>query len=201
MMGVLKQTQRAIKNAIRRRDILAYCASAALPISVAAQTLTTGGTIKILSESLGLVRKGQDRLGKERSVGLSKTAFKVVTADTKGALFVMENVISKRGGPPLHLHHNEDEYFYVLEGEFIVEIGGQRFQLGPGDSVLGPRQIPHAYAFVGSDAGRLLLTYAPANRMEEYFASRGEGSRYSTDAERFRAFGMELLGPPIALDH
>ncbi len=175
------------------------CGAAALPISAVAQSARQGVDEHRAVGNVGLVGRGQDREGKLRHVGVSVSSFKVSTRDTNGALFVMENVIAKKGGPPRHLHYNEDEYFYVVEGEFLMEIGGQRFELKAGDSILGPRKVPHAYAFVGSSPGRLLLSYAPANKMEEYFATREEGAKYSSDAERFRVYGMELLGSPIEL--
>jgi hypothetical protein len=51
-------------------------------------------------------------------------AYKVVTADTQGALFVAEQMMHARGGTPLHMHLSQDEWFYVLEGEFLVEMAG-----------------------------------------------------------------------------
>src|SRR5437879_7033404 len=78
----------------------------------------------------------------------------------------MEQSNRKRGGPPRHLHHNEDELCYALEGEYIVEVGAERFFLKAGDCVLGPRGIPHVWAFVGDSAGRLLISFAPAGKMK-----------------------------------
>jgi len=82
----------------------------------------------------------------------------------------------------------------------VFEIGSERFRLTRGDSILGPREIPHAYAFVGNGPGKLLIVYTPANRIEEFFRGRTEGSQYSTDAARYRAYGLELLGPPLQID-
>lgn len=48
--------------------------------------------------------------------------------------------------------------------------------------------------------GKLLIVYTPANRIEEFFRGRTEGSQYSTDAARYRAYGLELLGPPLQID-
>ena len=72
--------------------------------------------------------------------------------------------------------------------------------------MLEPREVPHAWAFVGDTPGKLLIAFAPANKMEEFFrSSKAPGGAYSTwddpnDKERFRAFGMELLGPPLSLE-
>lgn len=71
--------------------------------------------------------------------------------------------------------------------------------LHAGDSVLGPRGVSHAFAFNGEISGRLLITYALAGRMEEYFNSRskdtGGRTAYVTDAAKMAAFGMELRSP------
>lgn len=152
------------------------------------------------------VSAGSDREGKTRAVGVSSTTYKVLTAETSGAMFVMEQANQKKGGPPRHRHLSQDELFYVLEGEYIVEIGTQRFHLQAGDCVLGPRGIPHAYAFVGDSTGRMLLSYSPAGRMEAYFNDRekngikkGAYVSSSADAEMMKAYGMELIGPPLKI--
>jgi mannose-6-phosphate isomerase-like protein (cupin superfamily) len=54
------------------------------------------------------------------------------------------------------VHVSQDEWFYVLQGDYVVEVGGNRFDLGPGDSVLAPRGIPHVWAHVGEGIGRML---------------------------------------------
>lgn len=85
------------------------------------------------------------------------------------ALFVIEHASRKKGGPPRHLHHNENEWFYVIEGEYIAEVGSERFQLKPGDSLLGPREVPQAWAYVGEGPGKLLIAFSPAGKMEAFF--------------------------------
>ncbi len=154
-----------------------------------------------------LVPSGKDRESREHTVGLSHTTYKVLTADTEGAMFVMEQANAKKGGPTRHLHHGQDELFYVLEGEYIVEVGSNRFHLKAGDCVLGPREVPHAWAFVGDSTGRMLLTYCPAGKMEAFFNDRekngirkGTYSQTPQDAETMRAYGMELLGPPLKIE-
>ncbi len=150
------------------------------------------------------VPAGVDREGKKRAIGLSSTTYKFLTQDTGGALFVLEQSNQKKGGPPRHLHHDVDELFYSLEGEYIVEVGSERVHLKAGDCVLGPREIPHAWAFAGTSAGRLLISFAPAGKMEAFFndrESRGIApGAYTTDALYMRAFGMELIGPPLVVE-
>ena len=149
---------------------------------------------------------GTDRERKVRTVGVSSTTYKVLTAETAGAMFVMEQANAKKGGPSRHLHFSQDELFYVMEGEYLVEIGTERFHLKAGDCVLGPRGVPHAWAFIGDAKGRLLLSYSPAGKMEDFFNHReqlgiGKGAYASTkDAEAMRLYGMELHGPPLKID-
>ena len=64
---------------------------------------------------------------------------KVSTLDTLGGLAVVEITYFYKGGPPRHLHHEQDEWFYVVEGEYVIEVGEERYELGPGDSVLAAK--------------------------------------------------------------
>jgi quercetin dioxygenase-like cupin family protein len=131
---------------------------------------------------------------------------KVATADTGGALFMTEQPIERRGsGPPKHYHQDEDEWFYCLAGEYVVEVGNQRFRLRPGDSVLGPRRVPHAFVYDGTGPGRILIGFTPAGRMEQFFRDlekRGEyfGSGTAADKETARRlYGIVNVGPPLKL--
>lgn len=154
---------------------------------------------------IAAVNAGDDREGHRHQIGVSTTTYKVVTSDTKGDLFVIEQANQRRGGPPLHVHQGEDELFYVLEGEYLVQVGDKRFPLKMGDCVLGPRGVPHAWAFSGPTTGRLLLSYAPAGKMEAFFNAWERlgfapgGYSKEKDAALLRSYGMERVGPPIQL--
>jgi mannose-6-phosphate isomerase-like protein (cupin superfamily) len=175
-------------NQTRRLSLLQGVALALLGRRLWSKNSDAGKSIQPI-----LVKAGADHDGTSHTVGVSATTFKVLTAETAGAMFVMEQANAKKGGPSRHYHFDQDELFYVLEGEYVVEVGSERFNLSAGDCVLGPRRIPHAWAFVGETKGRLLLSYSPAGRMEEFFSHReqlgiGKGSYASTkDAEVMRA--------------
>lgn len=169
---------------------------------------TTGTNSKPEPEGgveVAFVKAGNDRQGRQHQIGVSATTYKVVTSDTGGDLFVIEQQNQRRGGPPLHVHHGEDELFYVLDGEYVVQVGEQRFSLTKGDCVLGPRGIPHAWAFSGSTTGRLLLSYAPAGKMESFFNAWEQlgfspgGYSKEKDAALLETYGMKRMGPPIQL--
>src|SRR5580765_3229102 len=65
-------------------------------------------------------------------------------AETGNAFSQIETDDPRGSGPPLHLHHNEDETFYILEGEVTILVGDERIDLNAGDFLFGPREIAHA---------------------------------------------------------
>src|SRR5579871_49564 len=77
------------------------------------------------------VRAGNDRFGEQRGLGISSIAFKVCPQDSNDTL-IIENTFLARGGPAKHLHYEQDEWFYALEGAFLFEVGQERFTLHPG---------------------------------------------------------------------
>ena len=88
----------------------------------------------------------------------------------------------------------------MLDGEFMFQVGEHTFRLTKGDSILGPRKVPHAFASLGT--GRLVIIYQPAGTMEAFFA---EGSRLMNGSPEawqvlHRAHGMEIVGPPLKTD-
>jgi quercetin 2,3-dioxygenase len=146
------------------------------------------------------VAAGQDRFGERRGLGISEIAFKLTPQDG-GDLLILENTFSAPGGPPRHLHHAQEEFFYAAEGEFVLEVGDQRFTLQPGDSLLAPRGIAHVWAWVGGPAGargRMLITFAPAGQMEAFFREVNKANAMPPqDPALWHAHGMELAGPPL----
>ena len=143
------------------------------------------------------VAADEDRFGEQRGLGVSTIAFKVVPQDSSG-LFILENTFHAKGGPARHLHYDQDEWFYALEGEFIVEVGAARFRLRPGDSLLAPRMLPHVWAYIGDTQGRILIAFMPAGRMEAFFSEVMKADAMPLqDLELWRAHGMELVGPPL----
>jgi quercetin 2,3-dioxygenase len=98
------------------------------------------------------------------------------------------------------LHYEQDEWFYAVEGEFIIELGQEKFRLNPGDSLLAPRMVPHVWAYSGDTHGRILIAFMPAGKMEAFFRNVMKANTMPPlDPELWRAHGMELLGPPLTL--
>ena len=146
------------------------------------------------------VKAGEDRYEKERVIaGLSQLFVKVGTADTQGGAVVFEHRHTAKGGPGRHFHHAQDEWWYVLEGTYIAEIGSQRYRLKPGDSIFGPRRVPHAFAFVEGTIGRVLIVFQPAGSMEELFDSLAGQAGFS-EASKLPEYGLERVGPPLNIE-
>lgn len=94
--------------------------------------------------------------------------FLVTGAQTNGGYFIMEAIIPSGGGPPLHIHHREDESFYLLEGTLEITLGEKQFKATTGDFVQIPRATVHAFHNSGSTTARMLLFFSPAG-MDKYF--------------------------------
>ncbi|SFE66933.1 cupin domain-containing protein [Spirosoma endophyticum] len=148
------------------------------------------------------VDAGKDRFDHAISLFEGDTfTTKVSTKDTDGDIYVYESRREKEGGPALHTHFNQDEMWYVLEGEFLIKVGDVVHQAKTGDSVFGPRNVPHCFAKVGPGEGRLLMTFQPAGKMEVFFQKVSEGAlKTMSEAEqdKFREeHGFKRVGPPI----
>ena len=152
-----------------------------------------------------IVRKGQDRLGKPLVLHEGDLFHcKISTSDTDGELYSMETTKFNEGGPALHVHKNQDEFFLVLEGQFAFKVGDQKFIGNAGDLVFGPRGIPHTFSKVGKGRARMLVSFTPALRMEEYFNASADGRVSKMTAEEKHAYqiecGFETVGPAIGHD-
>jgi quercetin dioxygenase-like cupin family protein len=94
--------------------------------------------------------------------------FLITGAETAGAYFAMEAFVPPGGGPPPHIHRNEDETFYVVEGSCDFRLGDERITAGVGDFVNVPRGAVHCFHNAGTLPARMILTFTPAN-IEKFF--------------------------------
>jgi mannose-6-phosphate isomerase-like protein (cupin superfamily) len=93
---------------------------------------------------------------------------------TAGRLSLVEHPLQPRAlGSPMHTHRDEDEYSVVLEGQVGAQIGAQTVVAGPGDVLVKPRGVPHAFWNPADQPARLLEIISPAG-FEGYFAGLGE---------------------------
>lgn len=86
---------------------------------------------------------------------------KVTGEDTDGQLTIVEITEPPGGDAPLHVHHREDEGFWILEGEITLYVGDETIEVKAGDFAWGPRDIPHRYT-AGPNGCRMLFLFAPA---------------------------------------
>jgi mannose-6-phosphate isomerase-like protein (cupin superfamily) len=130
--------------------------------------------------------------------------WKASAEETDGAFILFEDFMTQGKTTPLHVHANEDEALYVLEGEILVHIDGSDHRVGPRGVAVAPRGVPHAF-LVTSLTTRVLTLQTPGSTESFY---RGASEPASADIEAAgpvvfgrvreaaeRCGGMEVLGP------
>ena len=124
--------------------------------------------------------------------------FKVRAEQTGGVLTAFENVIAPGDGPPLHVHANEDEAWYVLEGELRFRLDADVASAPAGSFVFVPRGTRHCFQNVGERPARILVLFTPSG-MERFFARFASLPEFDPRAFATlgRAVGMEVVGPPL----
>lgn len=115
------------------------------------------------------------------SVVGERYTFLLTGAQTAGAYSVLDFFVPPGSGPPPHVHHREDEAFYVIEGEFEFFVAGEPIRLTAGGFLLARRDTPHSYKNVGSTPGRMIVTVTPAG-LESLFAAVGTRLQSRDDA-------------------
>lgn len=126
---------------------------------------------------------------------------------TAGRVTVIEHLAPEGSGPPIHVHHREDEWFYVIEGELTFWVGGRLIKAPTGSFVYGPRDIPHTFTVTSPQARSLVVT-EPAG-FERFMRALSEPAAARTlppagvplpSRDKIMAaaaeFGLEILGPP-----
>ncbi|HVW18753.1 MAG TPA: quercetin 2,3-dioxygenase [Solirubrobacteraceae bacterium] len=132
---------------------------------------------------------------------------KATERSTAGRVAVLEHLAPRGAGSPLHVHHAEDEWFYVIEGELTVHVGGTTVVLPAGGFAYGPRDVPHTF-LVSSEQARFLLVTEPAG-FDGFVREVGEPAprleipppaAEPPDVEAIArvaaGYGIEILGPP-----
>lgn len=130
--------------------------------------------------------------------------FKLLSKDTEDQFSIFISSNNQKGfGPPLHLHHSNDEFFCVLNGTFLFQLDDQILSLETGDSLFIPRNVKHAFTYNGETSGTLLVQVSPGKGMEDYFAGMGKlmPGKIMPDMAAMQAlyhkYDSEILGPPM----
>jgi quercetin dioxygenase-like cupin family protein len=137
----------------------------------------------------------------------NRMTIKASAETTGGAFGLVESWIPAGASPPLHVHHREDESFYVIEGQVRFHCEGRDILAGPGSFVFLPRDVPHTFVVEGGEDVRMLTLLTPGGG-ERFFVEAGrapEGPGMPPpgppDVALLREvaprFGMEILGPPL----
>jgi quercetin dioxygenase-like cupin family protein len=128
---------------------------------------------------------------------------KLTEAETGGALTMFESAPAPGVGPPKHVHANEDEVVYVLEGTLRFKLGDEMRETPAGGFAFVPRGLHHAWQNIGSEPARLLIGFTPASPgMERFFLAFAEVPEGGPVQEEFARLGKEagfdVVGPPLA---
>ena len=150
---------------------------------------------KVLAEGEGLrLQSGPGR----------DLVFKVTGEDTGGAFdyFIVE--VAPHGGPPLHVHHRQEETIHVLKGQYKIRIGDEVFQCNEGGFAYLPSGVPHAFLNLTDQSGEVIVVYTPGGGHKFYEElgpmSRGGSPDPKLIAALFEKYDMTLLGPPLSPD-
>ena len=138
----------------------------------------------------------------------NRMTIKATAESTGGAYGLVESLIAPGFSPPLHVHHREDEAFWVLEGELTMQCGATRFSAGPGAFVFLPRDVPHSFVVEGDAPARMLTLLTPGGG-ERVFIDGGRPAERDglppplpPDIAALKRvserYGAEIVGPPMA---
>ena len=150
-----------------------------------------------------LVNAGSDRDRDPITFLDSTFDVKVSGKDTEGRCVIFDTIRHKKVGPAFHLHTDCDEWFFVRDGEFKFKVGDKILHLKSGDSLMVPRETPHAFVKTSEGDARLIVMHQPAVKMEEYFRFTSKQPDQSPDARKRiaeRSYGMRFVGPPLSAD-
>ena len=128
---------------------------------------------------------------------------KVSGNDTDGDLAIFEQTSLSQGrGTPLHIHHAQDETFYVIEGAYKFQVGDDKYSLTTGESIFLPRKVAHAWTQV-SEKGKLIVIMQPAGKLENFFVTMAALTHLPSQQEIAKIFSdneMQVVGPPLKID-
>jgi quercetin dioxygenase-like cupin family protein len=183
---------------IGRRTLLQAFGIASISALLPGQT-TTGGS----SGKVSVAKPGESRFPFSTAQQSWLSPCKLTSEDTGGTLSAFELSALPQTGPFLHVHHREDEWYYVLSGEFLFKARGESHTLPAGASIWLPRGIPHIWANTSSAEAKLILVCQPGG-FEKFFEEMGSSMEHANSMEAAQKmkeimakFGMELLGPPL----
>ncbi len=188
---------------MKRRHLL-FTLLAALPLSLIAKTVTWKFDMR--TDKGFKVNSGDARFGKHykmKGVTLNILDIKISGSDTDNDLAVFEQTgLTPKGGPPLHIHPFQDEWFYVVEGEYLFQVGDEKFEMKTDDTIFLPRKVQHAFIQL-SEKGKMIVSYLPAGKMEAFFKVTDQWTSSPSKEEIVKVFkdhDMLVVGAPLKPD-
>lgn len=149
------------------------------------------------------VKSGEARFGEHytmKGVTANTLDIKISGKDTNEGIAVFEQTgHTLNGGPPLHIHPLQDEWFYVVEGKYYFQVGEDTFYLETGDTIFLPKNVPHAFVQL-TEKARMMVTYLPAGKMEAFFKTTAAWTMPPSKEEMAKTFtdhDMVIAGPPL----
>src|SRR5215208_4120465 len=119
--------------------------------------------------------------------------FKITGEDTDGRFDYVEGTIRHMGGPPMHIHHFQDETFYVVKGALHFKVG---------EFAYIPRGVAHGYVNMGQETVRGLGIFVPGG-FDRFMDEIGQLPPGPPDQDKMRKisqkYGQEVVGPPLAV--
>ncbi|RAK69439.1 cupin domain-containing protein [Hymenobacter edaphi] len=149
-----------------------------------------------------LVRAGKDRSDQPFRFLDAWFTVKVSGRDTEGRCVIFDTLRQGTAGPALHYHKDCEEWFCVQTGTFRFQVGEETLLLQPGDSLLVPRGVNHAFVKTSPGDARLLLMHQPAGTMEEFFrtASKLADQRLEARIALAAQHDIHIVGQPLKPD-
>ncbi|HEV7347125.1 cupin domain-containing protein [Telluribacter sp.] len=184
---------------MKRREFIQTSLVTAPLVSVS--SIVLGADNKPATKSF-TIRRGEDRFKEPiKYRGVNPNLVKISAKDTAGLYSVFEYEGIAKMGPDMHVHFKQDETFYVLEGEFLFQVGNERQTLVAGDTIFLPRNVPHTWLQL-SDRGKLMYLLQPAGKMEEFFKKMNslEGKPTAEVVQKIHlAHDLKVVGPPLTV--
>lgn len=135
-----------------------------------------------------------------RAFGIARR-LRIMPEDTGGTFAAWVEEIPEGVGPPLHIHHDAQELFCVLEGRVRFRCSGREAEVGPGGTVLIPQHAEHTFKGIGPGTSRALVTLTPGRGVGMFSEIEAAGLTPERDMDRIveiaRDYDLELVGPPI----
>ena len=107
-----------------------------------------------------------------------------------------------KSGPPLHIHPNADELFYILEGSLLMQHGEELIEAFPGDLVYIPRGVPHTFANMSEQPARFINVFCPSG-LSDFLLEVADGMATQPEKTNVQEIAvqhdLQLIGPPLAV--